>query len=442
MPVPRIFVSHDPSSERGSIVANQLAKHLQNEGFDTLTSQQTNLNAMVGSRPSSDQWVVLVRTTQTETENSKPYQEASNALNLYMQGQLQGVIAVAWTPNESEELAYIPPLLSTIATYNIGSTQEDQDDAFDNVTKTIGYTAKQSVSTSTPNTQNPLTGQNSISSWRPNGATPSASRGTPLPLLVMLVLATIVIILASVIIYGITVTMHPGNGKRATALTSTHASSHAPTVSPSTPSASATLTPQQVQEQAQALYNSSIKGITEVNLVQGVQSDGIDWAILSNECVFQGEFYTITTTTFQTCMAENSNFKDFVYEVKMSITTGVAGGLIFRSGTLSGNSYRFSLKNTGAYTLFLCNTCMKSDASDAKILISGNAPVSPLPNGASTALTVIARGSSIYLYINKTYVTQVQNPSFSAGQIGLYAATAGGPSTTVQFSDLKVVTLR
>lgn len=436
MPVPRIFVSHDPYSERGSIVANQLVKHLQNEGFDTLTSQQANLNAIVGSRPSSEQWVVLVRTTQTETKNSEPYREASNALNLYMQGQLQGVLAVAWTPTESDELADIPPLLSTIATYDIGSTQQEQDNAFDNVIHTIGYTAKQPVSTSTPNTLNPLAGQSSINSSRPNGATPPASRGTLPPLRVMLVVATIVIILASLIFYIVFEAIHPANGKTATVLTHTHVSRHTPTVSPSAPSARATLTPQQ----AQSLYNSSIKGLSKVNLVQG---DSIGWDSISNKCVFQGEFYTITTTTFQPCMAGNQNFTDFAYEVKMSITTGVAGGLIFRSGTPNGNSYRFSLENTGIYNLFLCNPCNQPDASDARSLISGSAPISPLPNDASTALTVIARGSSIYLYIDKQYVTQVQDASLSAGQIGLYAATGGGSSTTiVKFSDLKVFTLK
>ncbi len=117
----------------------------------------------------------------------------------------------------------------------------------------------------------------------------------------------------------------------------------------------------------------------------------------------------------------------------MTIIKGDAGGLIFRLnlGSSSANSYLFLIDRLGGYRL---------------VAIQNNNNVKQLANGLSSAinmglsqsnlLTVIARGSNFYLYVNKQYITSVGDNTFSTGVIGVFAA--GANATDAVFSNAQV----
>ncbi len=80
------------------------------------------------------------------------------------------------------------------------------------------------------------------------------------------------------------------------------------------------------------------------------------------------------------------------------------------------------------------------------VAIQNNNNVKQLANGLSSAinmglsqsnlLTVIARGSNFYLYVNKQYITSVGDNTFSTGVIGVFAA--GANATDAVFSNAQV----
>ena len=71
-------------------------------------------------------------------------------------------------------------------------------------------------------------------------------------------------------------------------------------------------------------------------------------------------------------------------------------------------------------------------------------PISPaIVTGLNqqNTLTVIARGNSIYLYINKQYVTTLTDSSSTIGAIGMLAGSSAGGTSNVTYSDAQVWTL-
>jgi hypothetical protein len=56
----------------------------------------------------------------------------------------------------------------------------------------------------------------------------------------------------------------------------------------------------------------------------------------------------------------------------------------------------------------------------------------------SNLLTVIARGSTIYLYVNQQYLTSISDNTSSSGEIGVFGENTGGGHVDVAFSKIQV----
>ena len=132
------------------------------------------------------------------------------------------------------------------------------------------------------------------------------------------------------------------------------------------------------------------------------------------------------------CIAQNSNFSNFAFQVQMNITSGDYGGLIFRANSSAFKFYSFRLGQDGSYSLFV-----STDSTHSTGLLSGNSSLVNKGTGHANLVTVIARSSSLYFYINKQYIGSVSDNTFSAGQIGLFAEDNANP-TDVAFSNLQV----
>jgi|SRR5579859_1304881 len=53
-------------------------------------------------------------------------------------------------------------------------------------------------------------------------------------------------------------------------------------------------------------------------------------------------------------------------------------------------------------------------------------------------LTVIARGSTFYLYVNKQYLTSVDDSASSIGAIGVFGENVSGGQVDMAFSEIQV----
>ena len=135
------------------------------------------------------------------------------------------------------------------------------------------------------------------------------------------------------------------------------------------------------------------------------------------------------------CFAAATSFKNFVYQVSMTITSGNAGGILFRGDGANGQFYFFWIDTNGNYAFELYN-----GSSSHSVLASGSSSAILTGPGQSNDLTVIATKGTFYLFANETYVTSASDQTLSAGQIGVAAYNLNLP-TTVDFSEAKVWTL-
>jgi hypothetical protein len=147
-------------------------------------------------------------------------------------------------------------------------------------------------------------------------------------------------------------------------------------------------------------------------------------------CNFTNGVYQATVSSagyFIRCMAQTTNFSNVAYQVEMSVTAGDGGGLIFRSNTNA--EYRFRVDASGHYDL----AEVPSDSVHYTKLAR------PVYIGLNqwNLLTAVAKGSDLYLYINRQLVMYCHDSASSNGNIGVFAIDAGHP-TTVQFRNAKV----
>lgn len=133
----------------------------------------------------------------------------------------------------------------------------------------------------------------------------------------------------------------------------------------------------------------------------------------------------------QPCMAETTNFSNFVYQVQMTIDAGSEGGIVFRANAPQGQYYLFRIGIDGSYTLEAYNN------NKVKTLSSGISLAIVTGVSQSNNIAVIANKSSIYLYANQQFIASVADSTFQSGQIGVVALDYSTP-TEVEFSNAQV----
>ena len=137
------------------------------------------------------------------------------------------------------------------------------------------------------------------------------------------------------------------------------------------------------------------------------------------------------------CFYQTSTFSNFAFQVQMTIVKGDAGGLIFRLPATDSqflNAYLFTVNVIGTYSLV-------STPNDV------NAPLTTRASAAiakgvnhTNLLTVIARGNSIFLYVNKQYLASIKDNRYTDGRLGMLALNLHDPSD-VAFSNAQIWTL-
>src|SRR6266700_146111 len=181
----------------------------------------------------------------------------------------------------------------------------------------------------------------------------------------------------------------------------------------------------------------SFSGTLVLNDPLNNNSQGDSWDEGTGTCQFSARGYLITEThqtRFQYCTARTTDFSDFAYQVQMVITKGDYGGIIFRANATTGQYYYLRIGQDGSYYLLVY---VDNQASHARILTSGLTPSIHMGLNQSNLVAVVARNSTIDLYVNKQYITTVNDHSYSHGQIAVVAEDEGN-LTLVLFSNARV----
>jgi hypothetical protein len=135
---------------------------------------------------------------------------------------------------------------------------------------------------------------------------------------------------------------------------------------------------------------------------------------------------------FVVCFAQSTNFSNFAFQAQMTIIRGDEGGLIFRSNNTNSNFYYFRIGHDGYYALFLS----RNNKLDSTLAEDTNSAINTT-FGQTNTLTVIARSSTLYFFVNKQFVASVSDNTFSAGSVGVVAGDLSHP-TDVAFSHAEV----
>lgn len=132
------------------------------------------------------------------------------------------------------------------------------------------------------------------------------------------------------------------------------------------------------------------------------------------------------------CLARGS-FSNFAFQVQMTIINGPSGGLVFRADGSLSQYYIFGITTSGVCSL----TLVEENLKGRTLNFNSSSAIKIGPN-QSNLLTVVARGSNIYLYVNKLFMASVHDSAYSSGQVGLTATSFANPSADVAFSNAQV----
>ena len=164
-------------------------------------------------------------------------------------------------------------------------------------------------------------------------------------------------------------------------------------------------------------------------------SQALNWSVGTNElgakCRFIDGAYQVTQPHvgfFHPCVAQSTNFSNFVFEVQMTLISGNYAGIIFRDNAANSTSYLFRVDQAGHFALLLYNT------NQSKALLEGETPIIRLKQ--SHLMAVVANNAEISLYLDRRLLGNVTDATYSRGQIGVFVGNSGN-SAVGEFRDAR-----
>ncbi len=171
----------------------------------------------------------------------------------------------------------------------------------------------------------------------------------------------------------------------------------------------------------------------------GWMDDSVQHTTATEGCHFCQEAYHLTTSSppqslMVYCLALNTNFSNFVYQIEATLFTGAEIGIVFRQ-TPGYRFYYFYIRRDGSYGL------LWSAGTQSHRLADGLSSAIQIEVGQPNVLAVVANGMSIDLYVNQRHLTQVNDATYQAGRIGIAAATDAGIPNEAAFRNVMLWTL-
>jgi hypothetical protein len=191
-------------------------------------------------------------------------------------------------------------------------------------------------------------------------------------------------------------------------------------------------------------YPSYLPGNGPLALYDSLRDNraGYQWDVYSGKgegCVFKGGAYHLleqNANTFISCSA-GYLYTNFTFDVQMTIIKGDCGGMIFRGDNIASKFYYFEICKDGYYNLYLY---VDFKASHTKILASQTSPAIDKRLNQANHIAVVAYNSYLYLYVNKQFIYDISDNTYSSGEIGVLAHNRSS-STEVMFNNARVWTL-
>lgn len=136
------------------------------------------------------------------------------------------------------------------------------------------------------------------------------------------------------------------------------------------------------------------------------------------------------------CLALDTNFSDFVYQVEATLLQGMDIGIVFRQ-TMQYGYYYFHIRRNGSYELIRASR----ETMQYTLLTAGFSPDIHIELNQPNVLAVVANGSDFDLYVNHQHLAHVTDATCPHGRISTAAATADGSPCEASFRNLMLWTL-
>ena len=135
---------------------------------------------------------------------------------------------------------------------------------------------------------------------------------------------------------------------------------------------------------------------------------------------------------FHGCIAQNTHFSNFVYEVRVNMISGDYAGITFCADKAQGTYYFFYIKPDGHYVLEI----FRGDQPQGTLTSSSSsAIITGLPS--TNLLAVVVQNGNISLYVNETNIANVNDATYTQGQIGVFSGNDVNSAEAV-FSNTRV----
>jgi eukaryotic-like serine/threonine-protein kinase len=162
-----------------------------------------------------------------------------------------------------------------------------------------------------------------------------------------------------------------------------------------------------------------------------------------SSCKFTGGVYhvsfspgpkTSASTSFICWALASADFRNFAFEVQMTIIKGESGAIYFRAPHDITGGYEFIVDQIGIYLLKWKSLNTQTLGGFSSLIHRGL--------GQTNLIAVVAQGSTMRLYVNRQQIDSVTDNTYSHGSIGLAAETyislTGYHPTEVVYSNAKL----
>ncbi len=268
---------------------------------------------------------------------------------------------------------------------------------------------------------------------------PAKSRRPPTFLLILLVAAIVLIIGSVAIVYaavyrpfiqGVQVTATVSAQTTGTAL------AHVNATGTVVAQASAT------QTALQSIYNQATSRTP--NLSDSLtKPDNYGWSHYSSAtgtCDYiDGTYHSRAPVGyFNPCYASATNFNDLAFQVQVKIISGVLAGIMYRAPNPSNDysAYHFMIGTDGSYQAY--KVTVDKQGNHFPTLVSGSSAAIHAGLNQTNLIAVVARGDSLYFYVNKQYVNKATDNTYKGGVIGVVTNSSDTSGTEAVFSNAQV----
>ncbi|GCE22297.1 hypothetical protein KDK_60970 [Dictyobacter kobayashii] len=193
------------------------------------------------------------------------------------------------------------------------------------------------------------------------------------------------------------------------------------------------------------LYVSATMGVPRIDDPLNVEGP-LAWLLnSSDDCSFKAGVFHVANKGAAACNTVYTELNNFAYQAEMTILQGTNGGLIFRNEffpTMNDGLYYFNVTTQGAFSLSvrsISHSGKQLSSSGLNTLLKGQSAAIKKGLNQTNLLTVIALGSTIYLYINKQFVGSIKDSTTLTGTIGMFSQGENSSQTLdVTFKNLQV----